>query len=267
MEKFDIIIQAGQSNAEGIGKGDVAKAFQPSARIYSLSADKVGMSLPDGMKVVDADEPFHLQRMEERLEEGENLADFSLSFSALYEKNCLKADRTVLVIRAAVGGTGFQKGHWAQDGILYLKMLEMIDYALSLNPENRLVAFLWHQGEHDAFEHNEPERFEQQLKSMIRTVRECYNAPNLPFIAGDFVGEWKNKNLSDCIPIVEKIKKVTEEIGNGAFVETSDLLSNNQAIGNGDDIHFCRAAQYTLGERYFQAFEKMKRNNFAIFQL
>lgn len=260
MKKFDIIIQAGQSNAEGIGKGAAAKAFQASDRIYSLTADKVGTPLLEGMKVVYADEPFHLQRMEERREEGEKLADFSLSFSSLYEKNCLKADRSVLVIRAAVGGTGFQKGHWTQDGILYLKMLEMIDYALSLNPENRLVAFLWHQGEHDAFEHNDPNRFEQQLTYTISSVRERYHAPNLPFIAGDFVSEWKNKNLSDCIPIVEKIKKVTAEIGNGAFVETADLLSNNQATGNGDDIHFCRAAQYTLGERYFHAFEKIVNN-------
>lgn len=36
--------------------------------------------------------------------------------------------------------------------------------------------------------------------------------------------------------IVERIKKVSFDIGRSAFVETSDLLS----IGNGDNIHFCR---------------------------
>lgn len=233
--------------------------FIGSPRCFALIAERQVETLSDGLKVSYADKPFVCGELKEKEDSEGKIADFSLSYAPLYEKKYLAAGRDVLVIRAAVGGTGFQKGHWTQDGILYLKMLEMIDYTLSLNPENSLVAFLWHQGEHDAFEHNDPERFEQQLKSMIETVRERYHVPNLPFIAGDFVSEWKNRNQWDCIPIVEKIKKVTAEIGNGAFVETSYLLSNNQAIGNGDDVHFCRAAQYTLGERYFQAFEKIKK--------
>ncbi len=254
LRKFDIIIQAGQSNAEGMGVGNVETSFLPSERIYRLEAKKTVEHFPENLRITYAEQPFTLQRAEERLCGEERIADFSLSFAKAYEEKFLSSDRDILIIRAAVGGSGFQKGHWTQDGILYLKMIEMIDYALSLNPENRLVAFLWHQGEHDAFEHNEPDRFEWQLKDMVLSVRERYHTPNLPFIAGDFVNEWKSKNLSDCIPIVDKIKKVTSEIDNGAFVETADLLSNNQVTGNGDDIHFCRAAQYKLGKRYFEKF-------------
>lgn len=259
MKKLDIIIQAGQSNAEGMGVGTVENEFVPSSRIYALTAEKTVQHLPENLIITYADKPFCIQPAEERIENGKKVADFSLSFARLYEKNYLEADRDILIIRAAVGGAGFQKGQWTKDGILYLKMLEMIDYARSLNPENRLVAFLWHQGEHDAFEGNLPERFERQLKNMIVSVRNRYHAQNLPFVTGDFVSEWKNKNLSSCTPIVEKIKKVTTEIGNGAFIETADLLSNNQSTGNGDDIHFCRAAQYELGERYFRAFSALRK--------
>ena len=53
------------------------------------------------------------------------------------------------------------------------------------------------------------------------------------------------------------IKKVSCDIGNSAFIETSDLLSNNQMIANGDNIHFCRQALQELGHRYFLAFRSL----------
>jgi hypothetical protein len=40
----------------------------------------------------------------------------------------------------------------------------------------------------------------------------------------------------------------------GAFIETSDIPSNNQKTGNGDGIHFCRESLHTLGKRYFAAY-------------
>ena len=132
------------------------------------------------------------------------------------------------------------------------EMLEMTDYALSLNKNNRVVAFLWHQGEHDAFEGNIPDVFGKQLSAMVSSVRKRYG--EIPFIAGDFVREWKQKNIEICKPIVEKIQKVVELLGNAAFVATDDLLSNNEKIKNGDDIHFCRQALQILGQRYFEKY-------------
>ena len=48
-----------------------------------------------------------------------------------------------------------------------------------------------------------------------------------------------------------------EDCGNAGFVETSDLLSNNQKTQNNDDIHFCRESLHILGHRYYDAFEKI----------
>ena len=173
------------------------------------------------------------------------------------EKEILQnSDRKLLIIRAAIGGTGFVKKQWGVGDQVYLKMIEMADFALSLNEENRIVGVLWHQGECDAFEKNEPNVFKQQLASLIQDIRKRYGE-NLPFIAGDFVSEWKQKNISDCEPIVEKIREVLGETEYTAFVETSDLLSNNQKNANGDDIHFCREALYILGRRYYDAFKKI----------
>ena len=168
----------------------------------------------------------------------------------------LKEDRALLIVRGVIGGTGFKKGHWGLQDEIYLKMLEMTDYALQFNPENRVVAFLWHQGEHDAFEGNPPEQYRKQLTDMLDDVRSRYG--KMSFIAGDFVNEWKSKNLSICEPIVDVIRQVVKEIANAGFVETADLISNNQKTGNGDDIHFCRESLHELGYRYFAAWKKLR---------
>ena len=263
MDKFDIIILGGQSNAEGGGIGPVQEEYVPDEKICHLEAEKTVEVTPDGMRVTYMDKPFVLKVADERIgkegnEKGLTIGDFSLTFSKRYvESGMLENGRKLLIIRGAIGGTGFQKGNWGLTAQVYLKLLEMTDYALSLNPENRIVAFLWHQGEHDAFEKNPPENYKKQLFEVISDVRSKYG--NMPFIAGDFVNEWKSKNIEICEPIINSIKGVVADLGNYAFVETSDLLSNNQTMNNGDDIHFSRESLHILGERYFETFQKIKQ--------
>ena len=38
-----------------------------------------------------------------------------------------------------------------------------------------------------------------------------------------------------------------------AFVESYGLLSNNQKIGDGEILHFCRESLYESGHRYYDA--------------
>ena len=262
MEKYDIIILAGQSNAEGGGVGPVEEEYIPSELIYHLEAEKNVEVTPNGMRITYMDKPFVLKRAEERVgkegnEKSVPVGDFSLTFAKRYvESGMLEDGRKLLIIRGAVGGTGFQKGNWGLTAQLYLKLLEMTDYALSLNTENRVVAFLWHQGEHDAFEKNSPENYKKQLTELVLDVRSRYG--KMPFLAGDFVNEWKSQNINICKPIIDVIQEMIGEIGYAGFVETSDLLSNNQAVKNGDPIHFSRQSLHILGKRYFDAFQKIK---------
>lgn len=258
-EKFDIIIQGGQSNAEGSGMGTVSNDYIPNERVCYLF-DKRKIELGDtGLKTDGcSDEPFIVQVAKERAGIDGVLGDFSLIFAEKYMENgVLKPDRKLLIIRAAVGGTGFQKGHWGVHDYLYLRMISMVEYALSWNPKNKVVGFLWHQGEHDAFEGNTPENYHLQLSNMLKDVRKRFG--DVPFIAGEFVHDWKSKNFEICIPILTAIRQVVKESDNAAFIETSDLLSNNQKIGNGDDIHFCRESLYELGRRYFDAYSLLRK--------
>ena len=258
MEKFDIIIEGGQSNASGSGKGPVSTEYVKDLDILYLVQDFTSEEgILNGIwKIIlnYENKPLHIDVADERVNAEGKLGDFALTFSKKYkESGLLKKGRKLLIVRAGVGGTGFVRKYWGPNDEVYLKMLEMIDYALSLNKENRIVAFLWHQGEHDAWEGNTPENYASQLRNLIDSVKARYSVPNLPFVSGDFAREWKAENIEKCAPIIEVIKRVTADVG-GRFVETDDLTTNNEVLGNGDGIHFSRESLHILGKRYFDAF-------------
>lgn len=257
MDKYDIFIQAGQSNAEGSGIGPVTEEYQPDPRICYLEAEKTVITTDQGLDIQFHDSPFVLSVAAEHGTKENPIGDFSLTFSKAYiDAGLLAHDRKILIIRAAVGGTGFQKKHWGMEDILYLKMLEMIDYAVSMNSENQIKGVLWHQGEHDAFEGNTGENYHRQLTMLLNSIKERYNVPTLPFVCGSFVSDWRKKNEEICQPILKSLQQVASEM-QGEYVEAGDLLSNNEKTGNGDDIHFCRESLHILGRRYFDAYQEI----------
>ncbi|MFA6737109.1 MAG: sialate O-acetylesterase [Saccharofermentanales bacterium] len=237
-ENFDIIIQAGQSNSEGCGQGDVEKPYSANENIWYLNND------------------FSISVAQERIWGNSIVGDYSLSFAKEYaDSGKLQSGRKVLIVRSAVGGTGFLDGHWKPNDDLCLRMMEMIRTALDINSGNKLVAFLWHQGETDASLNAGHKTHYNNLSTLINNVRKAYKCENLPFIAGDFVHHWKYENMQICEPVINAIKAVCSDIGNSMFVETTGLQSNDQKIGNQDTIHFCREALYQLGVKYFKAYE------------
>lgn len=243
-EDFDIIIQAGQSNSEGCGLGDAENPYSANDNIWYLNND------------------FSISMAQERILGNSIVGDFSLSFAREYvESGKLMTGRKVLIIRAAVGGTGFLDNRWKPNDDLYLRMIEMIKTAISMNTKNKLVVFLWHQGETDASLNADFQTHYNNLSTLINNVRTIFDCENLPFIAGDFVQHWKTENMEICTPVINAIKEVCLTIGNSAFVETTGLQSNDQKIGNQDTIHFCREALYQLGMKYFSAFENLTSVN------
>lgn len=259
MDYYDIFIQAGQSNAEGSGYGPITQEYIPDGRILYLNAIKTVSTKDERIQVEYADAPLSIDIADERDVQIDGVqrrvGDFSLTFAMAYiNAGLLEEGRKVLIVRAAVGGTGFQRKHWGIQDAQYLKMLEMTDYALSLNPRNRIKGILWHQGEHDAFEGNTTENYHSQLTALINGIKKRYQCPDLPFLCGDFARGWKSQNLSICEPILDVLRQVAQE-QQGKFVETEDLPTNNDATGSGDDIHFCRESLHILGRRYFNAYQ------------
>ena len=235
-EPFDIVIQAGQSNSEGAGYGAVERPFEPRGEILHMNWDRT------------------ITVAGERVVGNMIWADYSLSFCTSYiNDGRLSEGRKLLVVRSAVGGTGFLDKRWGPTDDLYLQMMDMIQTALSLNPANQLVALLWHQGETDAMMEAGFEGHKNNLRGLLKAVRDTFDCPKLPFVAGDFVQDWKVGNLAICEPVVDAMRAVCAE-ESARFVGSDGLLSNNQVQGNDDSIHFSRAALYELGERYYAAY-------------
>lgn len=245
-EHFDIIIQAGQSNSDGTGYGPVEEPWQPTEDVWYLNFDQT------------------LAVAREMVTGNEIQSNYSLSFAREYINNGLLAEgRKLLILRTSIGGTGFLDKRWGMTDDLYLHMMEMIRTALALNEENRLVAFLWHQGETDAIFGAGFDTHYNNLMGLLQSVRREFNVPQIPFVAGDFVQQWKKDNWEISLPVVDAIRAVCRDCGSGAFVETDGLCSNSQEDRDPplpweDTIHFSRRALYILGQRYFEAFAGLR---------
>ena len=241
-EIFDVVIQAGQSNAAGYAFGPTDEPYVPDTRVWYMNEnDTISLAV----------EHVKLNSIQ---------SNFALSFAKKYiETGRLKEGRKILILRAAIGGTGFLDNRWKLTDDLYLHMREMIRTALVLNPENRLVALLWHQGETDANLRASFDVHYKHLNDLLQSVRSTFAMPALPFVAGDFIQHWKGENLERSAPVIDAIRAVCRDCGSGAFVETDGLTSNAQEhnerpMGKEDRIHFSRHAVYELGRRYFEKY-------------
>ena len=242
-EMFDILIQAGQSNAKGTGYGEADDPWQPDDSVWMMNAD------------------LTLSRAEESVCGSEIRSNFAFAFAREYlNARRLAGERKLLILRTASSNTGFLDGRWRPGDDLYLRMTDMIRTSLALNPENRPVALLWHQGETDAgLGASYPTHYDN-LMTFVRSVRSFVGRDDLPFIAGDFVHHWKNGNLASAAPVAAAIRAVCRDCGRAAFVTTDGLLSNRQELNRDpegwyDPVHFSRRALYELGIRYYKAFE------------
>ena len=253
---YDIIIEGGQSNAEGSGRGPVTKydEFVPNEKIVYMNVEK-DITIGNGVEVAYPDKDFVFEIAAERDDNGQKVGDLALTFAEDYiSRGMLSEGRRLLIIRGAIGGTSFNLKQWGIDGSVYSKMIEMTDFAVKLNPENRVVAFLWHQGEGDT-NHTPADIYHQKMEAVLHDVRARYG--DMPFVAGDFVPEWIPTRLENCLGLARVYRRIAADNDRSAFVESEGLFSNNQMLKNGDNIHFCREALYELGHRYFAAYADM----------
>lgn len=264
-EKFDIIILAGQSNAWGCGIGPSEEDYAASERVLWLCDDA-----PIGFKRDEHGEDYlfvpeecskTMRIASEEEENGGKKGNFALFFAKRYiEDGRLGEGRKLLIINSSIGGTGFAKKQWGLGAPLYERLCDMTEQALGMNPENRVVALLWHQGEHDAFENaylTPSERHDFYLSSVSSMMEDYFSRfalRGVPVIAGEFCSEWYRKNKETCDAVLAATRDFLGSVG-GELASSEGLLSNNEKNGNGDDIHFCRDSLRELGYRYYEKFK------------
>ncbi len=269
--EFDIVVLAGQSNAEGyaVSREKTPKVISDAYEI--IDKNKFGMKLKEdgsygGLDFVYPVEVIIRELQERRSEDGTYCSDLSLSFVEQYKKTKFYTPgRKILVIKTGYGGSGFAFDQHGVGNPLYIRMLDMINIGLSLNKNNRIVAFLWHQGEHDAFENawfSYHERYEYYYSNLLKqflAIKEEYKQFDFPFITGGMCRDWKKRYLVQTEAVEKATIDVCNRIGNAAFVQTTDLPSNEEELHNGDLDHFSKNSIIILGKRYFDAFTSLKR--------
>lgn len=269
---FDIIVIAGQSNAEGNGVSLDNKPLIVPDAYEIIDKNKYGMKLKEDGSYDSLDFVYPVETIIRELQERMNdsgsayCSDLSLSFVEQYKKSRFYSpERKILVIKTAYGGSGFAFDQQGVGNPLYQRTIDLINVGLSLNKENRIVALLWHQGEHDAFENAQfsyEERYEYFYSNLLKQFlgfREVYKQFDFPIITGGLCRDWKKRYMIQSEAVEKATIDVCNKIGNAAFVTASDLPSNEEAIHNGDLDHFCKKSILILGERYFNAFANLKR--------
>ncbi len=95
----------------------------------------------------------------------------------------------------------------------------MLDDALSLNKENRLVACLWHQGECDAYENAVLNKTPEEIKSLyighltefIKNLRKKYG--DVTFLAGGFAEEWSALYKAETDAVISAANAILPNTG------------------------------------------------------
>ncbi len=269
-DNFDIIILAGQSNASASGLGPTDSPWEENADILMLKND-FSFDLaetPYGMQYLEIapTDNCYIEIAKERVDGENTYAVLALPFAKKYLENNLENGRKVLIVHTAVGGTGFAAKQWGTSDVLYKRMIEMTKLALNMNPENRVVAVVWHQGEHDAFKEADVplnEKYEKHCKNLtnlINGIRENFGK-DLPFVCAGFTKDWTEQECKKrSLTILRAIEDTCKKVKNSAMCYTFDLKTNHDAVGNNDIVHFNRQAIDELGKRYYNEFVKIIDN-------
>ncbi len=149
------------------------------------------------------------------------------------------------LIPCAVGGTSIKA--WApgaEDQAThthpYDDMLKRVREAQKMGV---LKGILWHQGEADRFT---SATYGQSLASLIARLRREFDAPKLPFVAGE-LGNFNSENLADT----EKFNAVLQDLTK--TVKGYVCVSSRGFKDRGDHLHFNAESARILGQRYAEA--------------
>ena len=268
-EKYDVILLIGQSNAEGYGIGPVANEYEPTDNIMQLVDSYPVMYRLNSEGIDELDVPketvYRITPAAENTRKGAGkLGCLAISFiKKYYDEFLAGTDRKLLLVRAAIGGTGFLRKQWTPDGVLYRRALDMTDTALSLNPENKLKAILWHQGESEAIDGKGKgydflySFYTESLSRLLLDLKAKYG--DVPFIAGGHCEDWIPRFPEESVAITDANKDVFKKFSSVGYVDTSGLGSNDRIVKGKylDDVHFNRPALYELGERYYNVYKEL----------
>lgn len=247
---YDVVLMIGQSNMTGYGAYVVPAFDAPDARVKQWN--RAGAIVEAKHPMEHADYPLNANRIGMGIAFGKQLAAVR------------PANRTVLLVPAASGGTGFFRGNWLPNGDLYVDAVKRVNAALAQNPAgNCLAAILWHQGEDDVQSTLPYAEYQFRLDEMVRNFRAAVSggqASDVPFVGGELSPEWTAPEPGRKPAINAIIQAMPSRLAYVSVVRVEGLRSNlTQGLSAGA-VHFDAASQRELGLRYFAALSSANQN-------
>lgn len=260
---YDVVLCIGQSNMAGEGSAYSVPDLDPIDPRVSVYGSPASAGIAGAYKhpgaVVTAVEPLHNYMADGGTAGGMSMA---LPFARLYART-RPVNRNVLLIAAAYSSTGFETNvtgdalNWkaAAANNLYANAVAMTNAALALDPKNRVVGAIWHQGERDATNQTPQATYEADLDELIAALRAEFGE-DLWFVLGQMTKEGLASNSYEP-PI------------NAAHVDTPrrNVLTGfayGPPLGYSDPtngpLHFSAAGQRLNGASYFKAMQRALLN-------
>lgn len=235
-ENFHLYLLVGQSNMAGRGKVTEADK-KPHPRILMLSKD---------LEWVPAVHPMHFDKP---------IAGVGLGRSFAIEMAKDNPEITIGLIPCAVGGSPILA--WEPGGYHPQTKThpwdDMLPRARKALEKGTLKGILWHQGESDSKEELAP-RYEQRLHDLIARFRAEFEAPGVPFLAGQ-MGNWPERPWDDWKKQVDRAHRdLPGKVPTTAFVSAEGLQHR-------DKVHFDRDSYIELGKRYAEAYRELRKVN------
>lgn len=227
----------GQSNMSGRGQGyDRAIDGPNNKRIQQWSRANT---------IITAEE--HLQHHDSRSGMEEDVG-MGTAFGRAYVET-LPAQRDVLLVPTAHGGTGLVNGPWSPGGYLFEDAVARAKAALASHEAggNCVAAVLWHQGESDAKRHIDRDAYRSAWTDMIGALRSRVpGAAEAPAVLGEFAQPWVENDPGLAGPILEAIRAIPDSVRFSAVA-----VADNLSVNPDQTIHFDAVGQREFGWRYF----------------
>ncbi|RII90356.1 hypothetical protein DZF95_12520, partial [Clavibacter michiganensis] len=247
-EGYDVVVILGQSNAQGVGSG-----WDPAVDVSVPGLDQLAGSGAKAGQIVPAKDSLShvttwttsggVQAVGPGMELGRHmLAD-------------ARPGRKVLLVPAAMASTSMTgDGTYAWNPSdtrsrinLFTRALGQIDAALEQDPDNRLVAVVWAQGESDATRTNAA-GYQSMLLDLVDRLNARYGA--VPFLIGGMVPEWLNvSTLRQAIDTAQQGMPALR--ANVSYIPGAAGYSRAE-----DSIHYTAAGARAMGDKYFAAYQR-----------
>ena len=243
---YDVFLLAGQSNMVGYGTGpDNTADMAVSPRVFMWDANN--------NVIAPAKDPLVQNQ-------GPGYVGLGLTFAKSYAAS-LAANRNVLLVGSADGGTGFYTGAWqAPNGSLAVTAVARANAAMAAaGPGARFAGILWHQGEADDIVSTDPKLYAGYLASLISFFRSNITGASsaTPIVVGEWTYDWIMSNLNtgnyvaSQTGILQYFHNLPDQVNNTAWVSAAALPGDTDVWGI---IHFSALSQRQLGRRYADRF-------------